>query len=63
MGKTLTFWMPLLFFPAGHIQVVITPLNLLGQQNVELLDKAGMKAIFIGGDMATSENFLVSLML
>ena len=26
MGKTLTFWMPLLFFPAGYIQVVITPL-------------------------------------
>jgi hypothetical protein len=31
MGKTLTFWMPLLFYPAGHIQVVITPLNLLGK--------------------------------
>lgn len=60
MGKTLTFWMPLLFFPAGHIQVVVTPLNLLGRQNVELLEKAGMKAIFIGADTATSENFLVS---
>ena len=60
MGKTLTFWMPLLFFPAGHIQVVITPLNLLGRQNVELLEKASMKAIFIGADTATSENFLVS---
>ena len=31
MGKTLTFWMPLLFFPAGHIQVVITPLNIFGK--------------------------------
>ena len=60
MGKTLTFWMPLLFFPAGHIQVVVTPLNLLGRQNVELLEKAGMKAVFIGADTATSENFLVS---
>ena len=47
MGKTLTFWMPLLFFPAGYIQVVITPLNLLGTQNVESLEKAGMKAIFV----------------
>jgi superfamily II DNA/RNA helicase len=60
MGKTLTFWMPLLFCPPGHIQVVITPLNLLGIQNVQLLEKAGMKAIFIGADTATSENFLVS---
>ena len=51
---------PLLFFPAGHIQVVITPLNLLGKQNVELLEKAGIKAISIGADMTTSENFLVS---
>ena len=31
MWKTLTFWMPLLFFPAGHIQVVITPLNIFGK--------------------------------
>ena len=31
MGKTLTFWMPLLFFPVGYIQVVITPLH---QENV-----------------------------
>jgi replicative superfamily II helicase len=46
MGKTLTFWMPLLFFPAGYIQVVITPLNLLGRQNVEMLERAGMKTIF-----------------
>jgi replicative superfamily II helicase len=60
MGKTLTFWMPLLFFPPGHIQVVITPLNLLGIQNMELLENAGIKAIFIGADTATSENFLVS---
>ena len=49
------------FCPAGHIQMVITPLNLLGRQNVEFLEKAGMKAIFIvGADTATSENFLVS---
>jgi Lhr-like helicase len=29
MGKTLTFWMPLLFHPPGSIQVVVTPLNIL----------------------------------
>ena len=56
MGKTLTFWMSLLFFLAGHIQVMITPLNILGKQNVALLEKVGMKAPFIGADMATSEN-------
>ena len=30
-GKTMTFWMPLLFRPEG-IVVVITPLNILGSQ-------------------------------
>ena len=32
MGKTLTFWMPLLFWPPGSIQIVVTPLNILGKQ-------------------------------
>ena len=61
MGETLTFWMPL-FLPAGHIQIVITPLNLLARQNVEILEKAGMRSIFFWGrhGRATSENFLVS---
>ncbi|OSX62963.1 hypothetical protein POSPLADRAFT_1116620, partial [Postia placenta MAD-698-R-SB12] len=31
-GKTLTFWMPLLFHQDG-IQIVVTPLNILGNQN------------------------------
>ncbi|KAJ7240892.1 hypothetical protein C8J57DRAFT_958654, partial [Mycena rebaudengoi] len=31
-GKTLTFWLPLLFKPDG-IQIVISPLNILRQQN------------------------------
>ncbi|KAF9220240.1 hypothetical protein BS17DRAFT_351250 [Gyrodon lividus] len=30
MGKTLTFWMPLLFRLDG-IQIVVTPLNMLGK--------------------------------
>ena len=29
LGKTLTFWMPLLFCKDG-IQIVVTPLNILG---------------------------------
>ncbi len=59
MGKTLTFWMPILFRPQGHLQIVVTPLNILGKQNVEILAKAGLRGIFIGADTATSENFQV----
>ncbi|KIK72854.1 hypothetical protein PAXRUDRAFT_179790, partial [Paxillus rubicundulus Ve08.2h10] len=29
MGKTLSFWLPLLFWPLG-IQIVVTTLNQLG---------------------------------
>ncbi|KAG1741906.1 uncharacterized protein EDB91DRAFT_1034681, partial [Suillus paluster] len=35
-GKTLTFWMPLLFRPQD-MQIVVAPLNLLGTQNVNNL--------------------------
>ncbi|KAI5983341.1 P-loop containing nucleoside triphosphate hydrolase protein [Pisolithus albus] len=56
MGKTLTFWMPLLFRPGG-IQIVVTPLNLLGKQNVASLVKAGIEAILISSETATPSNF------
>ncbi|KAJ7037743.1 P-loop containing nucleoside triphosphate hydrolase protein, partial [Mycena alexandri] len=55
-GKTLTFWMPLLFVPDG-IQIVITPLNILGKQNVDSLAKVGISAITITAETATPENF------
>ncbi|KAJ7214689.1 P-loop containing nucleoside triphosphate hydrolase protein [Mycena rebaudengoi] len=55
-GKTLTFWMPLLFIENG-IQIVITPLNILGKQNVESLAKVGISAICITAETATEENF------
>jgi superfamily II DNA helicase RecQ len=58
-GKTLTFWMPLLFRPNG-IQIVVTPLNILGQQNINTLVKAGVKGIFISAKTATKRNFEVS---
>jgi superfamily II DNA helicase RecQ len=60
MGKTLTFWMPLLFRPPSNVIIVVTPLNGLGKQNVASLDEAGLKSIFICGDTATAENFRVS---
>ncbi|KAG6875408.1 hypothetical protein C0992_003988 [Termitomyces sp. T32_za158] len=57
MGKTMTFWMPLLFRPKGSIQIIVTPLNMLGKQNVASLAKVNLKSIFIGADTATPENF------
>ena len=58
-GKTLTFWIPLLFRPEG-IQIVITPLNLLGSQNAADLEKVGIRGIALSGKTATRENFEVS---
>lgn len=51
MGKTLTFWMPLLFRPLG-IFLVVTPLNILGKHNVATLEKAGIEGIFISARTA-----------
>ncbi|KAM6490855.1 P-loop containing nucleoside triphosphate hydrolase protein [Amanita muscaria] len=56
MGKTLTFWMPLLFRPQG-IQLVVTPLNILGEQNTLILDRLGIEGIFISAATATDLNF------
>ncbi|KAI0258778.1 P-loop containing nucleoside triphosphate hydrolase protein, partial [Gloeopeniophorella convolvens] len=55
-GKTLTFWMPLLFRQAG-IQIVVMPLNILGQQNVDQLNAAGFRAISLKAGEASFENF------
>jgi DEAD/DEAH box helicase len=61
MGKTLVFWIPILFRPPGSVQIIVTPLNLLGSQNVLSLERVGIKAVMISGDSATAENFRVSL--
>ncbi|KAF8128126.1 P-loop containing nucleoside triphosphate hydrolase protein [Boletus edulis] len=61
-GKTLTFWMPLLFSRTS-IQIVITPLNLLGEQNVRVLEKAGIRAISICAETATVQNFQVVVII
>ncbi|KIK73732.1 hypothetical protein PAXRUDRAFT_96792, partial [Paxillus rubicundulus Ve08.2h10] len=45
-----------LFRPDG-IQIVVTPLNLLGKQNVTSLAKAGIRAITISSETATPVNF------
>lgn len=59
-GKTLCFWIPLLFRPVG-IQVIITPLNLLGDQNRQQLEKVGIKALTISGETASYHHFQVRL--
>jgi superfamily II DNA helicase RecQ len=61
-GKTLTFWMPLLFVPEG-IQIIITPLNILGKQNVDSLTKVGIEAITVTAETATEKNFQVGMKL
>lgn len=57
-GKTLAFFLPLLFRPSG-IQIIVTALNILGQQNVETLQRARVTAISISAECATAQNFQV----
>ena len=59
-GKTLTFWMPLLFRPDG-IQIIITPLNILGKQNVDTLTGLGISGIALHAETATAKNFKVRM--
>jgi superfamily II DNA helicase RecQ len=59
-GKTLGFWIPLLYNRNG-IQIVVTALNILGKQNVDILKKAGIEAISINAESATPRNFQVEL--
>ena len=58
MGKTLSFLAPVLFRPNG-VLVIVTPLNVLGNQMEELLEKAGISAISINAETATDENYEV----
>ena len=50
-GKTLTFWMPLLF--ASGIQIIVTPLNILGKQNKDNLRKLGIPAVTLTGQTSS----------
>ena len=58
-GKSLTFWMPLLFNKGG-IQVVVTPLNILGDQNINDLRARGVSGIAISAENAMKQNFEVN---
>ena len=61
-GKTLTFWMPLLFREDG-IQIVVTPLNILGTQNKAELASYGISAIAVSAETASPRLFEVQLIL
>ena len=61
-GKTLSFWIALLMaLEEGEDKMVfvVTPLNLLGKQNVEALDKAGLSAISVSSENANPATFKV----
>ncbi len=45
-GKTLTFFMPLLFSPDSVI-IIVTALNILGEQNVRQLAEVGISGIAV----------------
>ena len=58
-GKTLTFWIPLLFNDNG-IQILVTPLNLLGDKNVrEIAELFGISSVNVTAQTATDELFKV----
>ncbi|KAF8587808.1 hypothetical protein K439DRAFT_1299193, partial [Ramaria rubella] len=51
-GKTLPFWMPLLFNDGG-ITVVIMALNVLGAQNQRDLEAAGIQVTAVTAESTT----------
>jgi hypothetical protein len=61
-GKTLTFYMPLLF-REDAIQIICTPLNVLGTLNVQYLTRFGFSAINVTAENATTDTFRVRVFL
>jgi ATP-dependent DNA helicase RecQ len=61
-GKTLTFWMPLLFRPED-IQIIISPLNLLGKQSIDQLAALGISTVAVTAENATYQNSKVCTVL
>lgn len=59
-GKSMTYWMPLLYIKHGII-VVVTPLKLLGGQFVDVLQGNGISAVSITASNATNELFEVTI--
>ncbi|KAI5822358.1 P-loop containing nucleoside triphosphate hydrolase protein [Schizophyllum commune Tattone D] len=55
-GKTVTFLAPLLFIPTGFM-VIITPLNLLGEQIAAQLKGFGISAVALSAETSTPKVF------
>ena len=63
-GKTLSFWIPLLMaLKEGEDKMtfVVTPLNLLGKQNQDSLEKAGLPALAVSKANANSGTWKVCI--
>ncbi|KAF9008449.1 P-loop containing nucleoside triphosphate hydrolase protein, partial [Cyathus striatus] len=59
-GKTLSFWIPLIMAledGQDKMTIIITPLSLLGKQNVEMLEKANIRAIAISQENTSAKTF------
>lgn len=62
-GKTLSFWIPLcmaLDEGLDKLIIAVTPLNLLGKQNVEDLKAAELSAISVTAENNNEQTFKVS---
>ncbi|KAF7969902.1 hypothetical protein HWV62_25567 [Athelia sp. TMB] len=62
MGKTLSFFIALLMALAENPEsnvciIIVTPLNLLGKQNIEMLEAADLKAIAISAENNNDSTF------
>ncbi|KAH8984745.1 P-loop containing nucleoside triphosphate hydrolase protein [Lactarius akahatsu] len=55
-GKTLSFWIPLLFNGDG-VSIVITPLNVLGEKNVDELSLVSILAVNLTTSSASDRTF------
>ena len=60
-GKSLTYWMPLLFVKHGVI-IIVTPLKLLGRQFVDVLADNMISAVSMTAANASKEVFEVYLL-
>jgi superfamily II DNA helicase RecQ len=59
-GKTLSFWIPLLMAQEEgmkKILFVVSPLNVLAKQNVDILTDAGISAVAVAAENATPATF------
>ena len=62
-GKTLSFWIPLLMAQEDgkdKMSFVVTPLNLLGKQNVKALEEASLPTVAVSKETANQKTFKVS---